>query len=655
MRRSMLETADAFDFLERADDPRTIEWSAGQTARARAYLDGLPKRRELVKRFDALLQIEVLGLPVARGGRVFFLRRRSGEAQFVLAAREGSADRVLFNPEDLDPSGLTALDWWMPSAAGRYVALGLSRGGDERSVLHVLDVAAGRLLDERIPHARHSSVAWLPDEGAFYYTRYPADSNYGARAYFHVLGKDHETDRLVFGEGRAPEDTLGLELSPDGRRLVATAFSGLRRSELYLCDRQAGDAFVPLVEGSDALYFAMPALDRIVIRTNEGAPRYRIFETGYDAPARAAWREVVPERDDVLDGFAVTRGGLVMHYLHDVRSRVVVRRESGAESELSDRGCVVGLSADADSNEAFVLRTDFVEPPFVERIAFEASGVRSQEWARVAVPFDAAKYAVRQEWFASKDGTRVPMFVVTRAGLARDGSAPALLHGYGGFNVSLLPAFTPAAIPWLDAGGVFAVANLRGGGEFGEEWHRAGTLGRKQNVFDDFIAAAEYLGSSGIADPARIGIFGGSNGGLLTAACLTQRPELFAAVGSAVPLTDMLRYHRFSIARLWIAEYGDPDVPADARTLRAYSPYHNVRDGTAYPPTYLFAAESDSRVDPMHARKFGARLQEATRGTAPILVFVEPDAGHGFGKPRRKQVEEFADRWAFFFEALGVR
>jgi prolyl oligopeptidase len=271
-------------------------------------------------------------------------------------------------------------------------------------------------------------------------------------------------------------------------------------------------------------------------------------------------------------------------------------------------------------------------------------------WEAVESGFDPAKYRVEQHWFVSKDGTRVPIDVISRENAPRDGSAPAVLYGYGGFNVSLLPSFVPSLLPWLDAGGVYAVANLRGGGEFGEAWHRAGMLESKQNVFDDFIAAIEYLGSSGIADARRIAVFGGSNGGLLVAVVATQRPELVRAVVCVVPLTDMLRFHRFLIARLWIAEYGDPDVPRDAEILRGYSPYHNVRDGVAYPAMLIETAESDSRVDPMHARKFAARLQAATSGVAPILLYVEPKAGHGVGKPRHKVVAELADRWAFLFE-----
>jgi prolyl oligopeptidase len=288
------------------------------------------------------------------------------------------------------------------------------------------------------------------------------------------------------------------------------------------------------------------------------------------------------------------------------------------------------------------------------RVRLARERVSVEKWSQVESPLEPAAYRIEQRWFTSKDGTRVPMFVLAAKTTPFDGTAPAVLYGYGGFNVALTPGFQPSLVPWLDAGGVYAIANLRGGSEFGEDWHRAGMFEKKQNVFDDFIAAAEYLVSARLADPKRIGIAGGSNGGLLVAAVEVQRPELFAAVLSAVPLTDMLRYPHFLIARLWIPEYGDPDVPEQATYLRAYSPYHNVRDGVAYPPTFLVTAESDSRVDPMHARKFGARLQEATSGAGPILVYVEANAGHGAGKPRTKQVQEVADRWTFLGRALGV-
>jgi prolyl oligopeptidase len=651
----MESTADRYRHLEDGGNPATRAWTQAQNARARKYLDALPQRAALVRRFAAALSIGYVSAPAVRAGRAFFMRRGGEQDQAVLAVRGDGSERVLLDPGLLDPSGLTALDWWHPSPQGRFVAAGLSRNGDERSTLHLLDVERAERFGETIPDTRYCSLAWLPDESAFYYTRYPAGADYDVRLFLHELGTPWQDDSSVFGEGRAREEYLTVALSEDGRWLIVSAFTGWVRNDVYLCDRAAARShrFVPMVEGRDAIYEVHPARESLIVRTNEGASRYRAFAVDPSDPGRERWHPIVPERDDVLKNVAPLRDGLLLHYLHDVSSRLVVRASGGDEQELDLPGSVVALSAHPLATEAYALHESFLDPPSVARISLEAAGVRAERWDGVTAPFDPGAYAVSQEWFASKDGTRVPMFVLRRAGLARDGRAPAILYGYGGFDIALVPSFAPQLAPWLDAGGVYAVANLRGGGEFGEAWHRAGMRERKQNVFDDFIAATEYLGASGIADPGRIGIVGASNGGLLVAAVMVQRPELFRAVVCAVPLTDMLRYAEFSIARLWLAEYGDPEEPADAATLRAYSPYHNVRDGVAYPATLLVTAESDARVDPMHARKFAARLSEATSGRAPILLHVEPQAGHGAGKPRRKQISELADRWSFLFAHLG--
>ncbi|MGP6189232.1 MAG: prolyl oligopeptidase family serine peptidase [Vulcanimicrobiaceae bacterium] len=648
-------TADRYRYLEDGGDPATRAWTQAQNERARAYLDALPQRAALAEHFAAALSIGYVGAPTVRAGRAFFIRRSGEQDQAVLALREAGAERVLLDPTELDPSGLTALDWWYPSPEGRFVAAGLSRNGDEHSTLYLLDVERAEISGETIPNTRYCALAWLPDERGFYYTRYPVESNYDEHLFFHELGTRWQDDSLVFGEGRPREEYLAVALSDDGRWLVVCAYTGWVRNDVYLCDRTASQAhrFTPLVEGREAIFEVSSAGDGFVVRSNEDAPRYRIFAFDPHDAARERWRALVAERDDVLKGVAPLQGGLVLHYLHDVRSRLSLRTDDGFERALELSGSVIQLGANPSAPEAYVLHEGFVDAPAVERIALGAS-VRLERWDGVAAPFDSSAYAVNQEWFVSKDGTRVPMFVIARAGLARDGRAPAVLHGYGGFDIALVPSFAPHLVPWLDAGGVYAVANLRGGGEFGEAWHRAGMRERKQNVFDDFIAAAEHLAASGIADPARLGIVGGSNGGLLVAAAMVQRPELFRAVICAVPLTDMLRFAEFSIARLWLAEYGDPADPVDAAVLRAYSPYHNLADGVAYPATLVLTAESDARVDPMHARKFAARLQEATGGQAPILLHVEPQAGHGAGKPRRKQIEELADRWSFLFANLGL-
>ena len=651
---------DPYQYLEDGSDPRTVAWTVAENARSRAALDAIPGRARLVRSFGELLETGTLGVAHARGGREFYVARRGRQDQAVLYVREGGVDRLLLDPTALDPSGLTALDWWHPSPQGTYVAYGLSRNGDERSTLYLLDVAHGSKFGETIPYTRYCALAWLPDERGFYYTRYAAGADYEQRLYRHELGAAWQDDPLVFGQGRAREDILSPQVSANGRWLVVSALRGWVSNELFLADLHGKDprAFVPIVTGRDALYDVAISGDKLIVRSNEHAPRYRCLEVDLTDPAPERWRELVPEHAEAkLEAVGVARGGLLLSYLHDVVSVLHYRLDDGTTTlnpANADFGgmqlgpSVVALSAHEDSSDAYALSVGFLQGPAVSRLRFGSDGLEVELWDAIDGPFDPEDYTIEQHWYHSKDGTHVPMFVLAHAATKLDGSAPAVLYGYGGFNIAMTPSFQPAILPWLDSGGIYAIANLRGGGEFGEAWHRAGMRDQKQNVFDDFVAAAEYLGSSRLADPARIGILGGSNGGLLVAAALVQRPELFAAAVCAVPLCDMLQYHRFLIARLWISEYGDPDEPADASFLRAYSPYHNLRENIAYPATFLVTAESDTRVDPMHARKFGAKLQAATNGEDPILVYIEAQAGHGIGKPRAKQIEELADRWAFF-------
>jgi prolyl oligopeptidase len=654
----MLQSAhsDPCRYLEDAADPATIAWTARENARTRAALDALPDRSRLAARFEALTRIDSQGAPAVRGAAAFYTARRGEADQTVLYVRDALGERSVVDPAAADPSGLTALDWWYPSPQGRYVAFGLSHGGDERSTCYVLDVAANERLAEEIPDTRHCSLAWLPAEDGFYYTRFPPGGEYDVRLYRHVLGTAWEGDPLVFGEGRKSEEWIAVALSDDGAHVVATVYDGWARSSVFVArGTDAAPAFAALGQGSDAVYDPLPGNERLYLRTNEGAPRFRVFEVDYDRLEREAWREIVPERSGALDGMALTRDGLLLHYLVDARSVLCVRYPGGRIENVAALAgrTVLEISASEAAPEAYVLHASFLEPPTVTELTFSGAAAATA-WSSPAVPFDAREYRSEQVWYRSGDGTLVPLTVLSRADVARDGTAPAVLYGYGGFSVSLVPWFMPSIVPWLDAGGIYAIANLRGGGEFGDAWHRAGMREKKQNVFDDFAAAVEYLGTSGFADPARIAVAGGSNGGLLVAALATQHPALARAVVCMVPLTDMLRFHKFSIARLWIAEYGDPDEPADAEFLRAYSPYHNVREGVAYPAMLIVAAESDGRVDPMHARKFAARLRAASPAGAPILVTIEADAGHGAGKPRYKRVAELADQWAFIGWQLGL-
>jgi prolyl oligopeptidase len=661
--------ADPYRWLEDGQSAETRAWVAAQNAHTGSVLEALPERAAVHAALDRLLTTGSVSSPVLRGARYFYQRRSGRLDQPVLVVRDGleGEERVIVDPNALSARGIVALDWWYPSNNGRLLAYGLSEGGTELSTLHLLDVGRGEhLAADVIPHTRAASLAWLPDDSGFYVTRLPApgsvpagDELYNRHVFFHPLGQDWHADEEVFGAGRAREDWPNVEVSHSGRWLVVEVSQGWVRSEVYLFDRSRPErGFVAVHAGVDALATTTFAGDRLFLLTNHGAPNYALYEVDPENVDRANWRLVLPERADrVLDGISAVSGRLAAHEMQNASSHLRLYALDGTlqtSVEMQSLGTLLGLGGEWDGDRIGVGFTSFAQPAMAY-VVDPATG-RADVLAQGELPpgFDASQYAVRQDWYTSRDGTRISMFLIHRRGLAL-GDAPTLLTGYGGFNVSRTPMFVAALPLWLDAGGVYAVANLRGGGEYGEAWHRAGMLGSKQNVFDDFIAAAEWLIHTGITRSERLAISGGSNGGLLVGAVLTQRPDLFRAVVCQVPLLDMLRYQNSQIARLWIPEYGSAEDAEQFRWLYDYSPYHRVQRGERYPATFLLAAEGDSRVDAMHARKMAARLQVATGSDAPILLRIETDAGHGQGKPRSKQLEEATDIWSFLFWQLGVK
>jgi prolyl oligopeptidase len=510
---------------------------------------------------------------------------------------------------------------------------------------------------------RAASLAWLPDGRGFYYTRYPApadvpsgEEHYHRAVYFHLLGTDPAADPLVLKPAQK-EHWPGVSLSPDGRWLLISVARTFDQTDLYLQDLVSGGELVAVARDLPASFDGEIAHGRLFMRTNLEAPTYRVYLVDPEHVERSAWREIVPPRDDaVLETVAVTRNRLALGYLERASSRLRLTDLEGALAQdvvLPTLGSLFGIGAEWDGNEVFYGFSSYTVPPTVYRIDL-ASGASSL-WRRVEANVDPSRFEVRQVSYTSRDGTPVSMFLVHRRGIALGGDNPAYLTGYGGFNISMTPAFSRSLLLWLEHGGVVAIPNIRGGGEYGESWHQAGILGGKQNSFDDFIGAAEWLIREGYTRPDRLAAAGGSNGGLLVGAVLTQRPDLFRAVLVQVPLLDMLRYHRFLIARLWIPEYGSADDPDQFRWLRAYSPYHHVRDGVPYPAVLLATAESDTRVHPMHARKMTARLQAATSADRPVLLRLEARAGHGAGKPLFKIHEELTDSWTFVFSELGVQ
>ncbi len=658
---------DPYRWLEADATDRVREWTDQQNARTRAVLDSLPQRAPFARRLRELLAVGLLSTPRPIAGRTFHMRREGEQKQAVLYVREavGALDRVLVDPNALDQDGLVTVDWYYPSPDASYVAYGLSRGGNEMSTLQVIETATGKVLADRIQHTQRSTVAWV--KGGFYYTVHPApgsvppgDENYYRRVRYHKLGDDPATDRLVFGGERPKEDILSVSASADGRWVLFTAFKGWASSDVYLLDCHHPEReLVTVLEGKDAIAEGFVLDGRVWLRTNLDAPNYRVVSAACESPEASGWETVVAEGTAVIEGFDRTRDRLAVLRLHRATSRLAtydLRGKDERDVPLPSLGAIEFVAGEHDGDRVGYTFQSFTQPP----IAFvgDARTGKVHELARLRMPdrLDVAGISVEQTTYASRDGTEVTMFLVHRKDVRPTGDVPTVLTGYGGFNISRTPVYSAGVAAWVEAGGLFAIPNLRGGGEYGENWHRAGMLANKQNVFDDFHAAAEALMARGWTKPPHLAIAGGSNGGLLVGAALTQRPDLFAAVYCAVPLLDMLRYQNFRIARFWIAEYGSAEDPEQAEWLRRYSPYHNVRGGIRYPPVLFTTAEGDSRVDPMHARKMAALLQAQSEDPASIVLLrVDRDAGHGIGKPLDKQVDDFADQYAFIAWRTGLR
>ena len=680
------KVVDNYRWLEDGNSPETQKWVADEMAYTRALLDPLPGRDAIHKRLTELLSIGSITAPVIAGKHYFYTKREGMQNQPVLYVRDGmnGPDRILVDANQLAADGTVALDWFQPSDNGKYVAYGTSQSGSEMSTLYIVETKSGTILPDTIERTRAASIAWVHDNSGFYYTRYPKKGDvpagqemYNRHVFFHDLGTDPETDDLIFGEGRDPEDWPSVFLSNDGRWLLIHVSQGWTKSELFLMDTHGKNPSSRLTTGKNFNYGAEVYDGKVYIITNEDAPRYRAFVTEAGNFDREAWREIIPQSDAVLQNVSVYGGKLFAQYEQNATSQLKLFDLEGKKITdiwLPAIGTVFQTTGRWNHDEAFVGFHSFTVPPSIYRVDltpvhYKTAGKNSIEgevianptlWTKVDAPsIDPSAYEVAQEWYKSKDGTRVPMFIVHKKGLEKSGKNPTLLTAYGGFNISLTPSFSRTAYLWMEHGGIFAVANLRGGAEFGEDWHRAGMLDKKQNVFDDMIAAAEHLISEKYTDKNHLAIQGGSNGGLLMGAMMTQRPDVFRAVVCQVPLLDMLRYQNFQIAKLWIPEYGTADNAEQFKWLYAYSPYQHVKAGVEYPAILFLTGDFDTRVDPMHAKKMAALMQaEAKNGsskTRPILLRIESKAGHGAGKPVTKQIEEFTDVYSFLFWQLGMK
>ena len=665
-----------YRWLEDDDAPATRAFVMAQNERTRTFLDALPERAPLVERLTALWNHPRVSAPGKRGGRYFFSRNDGLQDQSVLYMQESldGTPVVILDPNTLSEDGTAALSGGAVSRDGRMLAWGVSVHGSDRQEFRIRDLDTLADLPETIRWCRFTSIAWGPDNTGFFYNRFPApgtvppeEETKHSSVWWHRLGTTQEEDVKVFDRPDATALGFSPAVTEDGRTLVLAVWNGTDpRTGLYHAPLTPGQLpdpgdFVRLFEPGEAAFELVEAVgDRFLIHTDLDAPRGRVVSVDPTTTERSGWIDVLaPERDSrtVLEDVALVGGRLVASWLDHAQNTLSIHALDGTRMstvELPGPGSVEGVSGRPDDPEAFFTFTSFLVPRTIYRLDV-ANGERSL-FTAPALAFDASLYVTEQVFVPSRDGTKIPVFLTRRKGLQPNRDTPVLLYGYGGFNISLTPYFSLTRLLFLEAGGIYAVVNLRGGAEYGEDWHRAGMLEHKQNVFDDFIAAAEWFVEEGWTVPQMIGILGGSNGGLLVTACMLQRPELFGAVVAAVPVTDMLRYHRFTVGRYWVPEYGNAEEnPEHFRFLYAYSPLHNIRGGTDYPPILVTTADTDDRVVPSHSRKFVAALQHADPGTNPILLRVEMKAGHGAGKPTSMQIEEAADIYGFLFSMLGMQ
>lgn len=675
--RHGVSVSDPYRWLEQdvRVSPEVAAWVEAQNGVTRAYLDTLPGRAKIEARLKALWDFDRFGIPTPEGGRYFFRAQSGLQNQAPLFVQEGltGEPRLLLDPNTWAQDGATALAEYAPSPDGKLLAYSVQDGGSDWRTIRVLNVDTGEHLGDEIKWVKFSSIEWAPDGKSLFYARYPEPPagekytalNYNQAVYRHVIGQKQADDQLVYSRPQEPTHGFGFEVTDDGKTLVINVWKGTdEKYEIVLVDLTGRGAEPQLlISGfeNDYTFIAQDRRGRLLFRTDLDAPRGRIIAIDPRRPDRANWRNVVPQGQSVLTGADRVGDVLLASYLADAKTEI---RRFGLDGRalgtvaLPGVGTASGFSGKAGDPETFYSFTSFNQPPTIYR--YDARTGASTVFRQPKAPFDPNSIAVSQVFYTSKDGTRVPMFLVHRKDVTPNGARPTLLWGYGGFNISVTPGFSVGRLQWVEMGGVLAIANIRGGGEYGKDWHDGGRLLKKQNVFDDFIAAAEHLIASGWTSAKHIGIQGGSNGGLLVGAVVNQRPDLFAVALPAVGVMDMLRYDQFSAGRFWVDDYGSPDDPAQFKNLLAYSPLHNVKDGVAKPAILVTTADTDDRVVPGHSFKYTARIQAAQGGSAadgdrPRLIRIETRAGHGSGKPTDKIIAETADLWAFLAHHTGLK
>ncbi len=660
------KVSDPYRWLEDTESEETGEWVKAQNKVTGAYLESLPSREPMRKRLEELWNYERYGLPSKKGDRYFYSHNDGLQDQSILySASSLKSDReVLIDPNTLSEDGTVALAGTATTKDGKLIAYGLADGGSDWRTWKVRDVATGKDLEDEVRWAKFSGVAWMPDSSGFFYSRYdaPVDGqeltakNENQKTYFHKLGTPQSEDQLIMSRPDHPKWGFVPLVTDDGRYLIISNWKGTEpKEQVFIKDLRDPDSEVQdLIMGFEAEYGLIGSIDdTLYFVTDNGAPKRRVIAVDAKNPKRDAWKEVIAETDDVLQSVSLFGDTFYASWLKDARGKVTRHKIDGSlidEVKLPGVGSVAGFGGDQDAKETFYSFTNYITPASIYRIDLTSGEVSL--WKRPDVALDIDNFVTEQLFCESKDGTRVPIIVTRHKDTKLDGTNKTLLYAYGGFNISITPSFSPANAAWVDNGGIYAVANLRGGGEYGREWHEDGMRLKKQNVFDDFISAAEFLIKKGYTRSESLAIRGGSNGGLLVGAVMTQRPDLFGACLPAVGVMDMLRYHKFTIGWAWATEYGSSDEADQIENLLSYSPLHNLTSNTSYPATMVTTADRDDRVVPGHSFKFAAALQAAHTGDNPTLIRIETRAGHGAGTPVSKRIEEYADLWSFLLANL---
>ena len=662
---------DPYRWLEDVDSPETLEWIKQQNELTISILEKIPQREAIKKRLTELWDFAKVWAPLKKGERYFQERNSGLQNQSVLYVMESlnSEPRVLLDPNTLSDDGTVALNGTSISKDGNWLAYATSASGSDWITWHIRNVETGEDLEDQIQWSKFSGAAWLPDGSGFYYSRYDEPDkggkyqsvNFNHKVYFHTLNTTQTNDALIYERPDHMEWGFKSQVTDDGRYHILNIQSNSIYNRLFYCDLQSDSKFIELIPEFDAIY-SLIGNDNTTFYffTNLDAPRGKLIAIDIASPQKENWRTIIPENHVVLEGVTMANNQFCMLYNEDAHHVMRLFKLDGTpdgEIPLPTIGSLVqindlGIRASRENNELFFAFQSFLYPTTVFRYNFENRSV--EPLYSPELDFDPTVYETRQVFVTSKDGTQVPMYLTHKKDIKLDGQNPTLLYGYGGFNISVMPAFAISRLIWLELGGVFASANMRGGAEYGEEWHHGGMLDKKQNVFDDFIACAEWLIEQKITSTPKLAIEGRSNGGLLVGACMTQRPDLFGACLPIVGVMDMLRFHKFTIGWAWVGDYGSPDDPEQFKTLYGYSPYHNLKPRTSYPPTLVTTGDHDDRVVPGHSFKFAARLQAFQSSDAPTLIRIQTKAGHGFGKPTAILIDELTDIYAFLVDALKM-